>query len=252
MMISIITVSSNSEQFINDCIFSINNQTYTNIEHIVIDNASTDRTLELVKKNCKYLSHLVSEADKGIYHAMNKGLNLARGDIIGFLNTDDFYINNMVLSSVIKTFNQNPTIGCCYSDLVYVDRIQTSKIFRYWKTGKFYQGAFLNGWLPPHPTFFVKSSFYKQHGNFDVSYKIAADAELMMRFLEIKKIATKYVPEIWVKFRKGGLSNRSLTNIYKQNYEILKALKKNNLSVNLFNFLFQKLILKSKQFFLRP
>ena len=146
MIISIITVSSNSEHFINDCIFSINNQTYSNIEHIVIDNASTDQTVEHVKKNSKYLSCLVSEVDKGIYYAMNKGLDLAKGDIIGFLNTDDFYENNKVISRVAKEFERDPSLDACYADLIYVDKEDTSKKKRYWKSTKFIPGLFGRGW----------------------------------------------------------------------------------------------------------
>jgi glycosyltransferase involved in cell wall biosynthesis len=252
MKISIITVTLNNVSVINHCLESVRKQTHDNIEHIVIDGASTDGTLSLLNYKVSQLATLISEPDNGIYDAMNKGLKIASGDIIGFLNSDDFYAKNDVLSTVHKTFNEDPTLGACYSDLVCVHPLNTNKIIRYWKSGSFSFGAFSKGWCPPHPTFFVKRSIYNDCGNFDVSYKIASDAELMMRFLEIKKIKVKYIPEVWVKFRLGGISNRSLKNIWKQNFEVLNALKKNKLSSNVIYFFLRKIITKSKQYIQRP
>ena len=248
MKISIITVTFNSEKFINCCLESIKNQDHNDIEHIVIDGASTDNTLALLKAKKKQIKVLISEADDGIYHAMNKGLKIASGDIIGFLNSDDFYKSDNVLSSVNRIFENNQFLDACYSDLVYVDPLNTSKIIRYWKSGNFKLGSFSKGWCPPHPTFFVKKSVYEQHGNFDTNYKLASDAELMMRFMEVKKIKVKYEPKLWVKFRIGGVSNKSLKNITIQNIEVLKALKNHGLKFNYITFFFKKLILKIKQF----
>ena len=156
-----------------------------------------------------------------------------------------------MLESVSKLFKEDPTLEACYSDLVYVNALDTSRIIRFWKSGNFVLGAFSRGWCPPHPTFFVKRSVYEQHGNFDTNYKIASDAELMMRFMQVKKIKVKYEPSVWVKFRMGGVSNNSLKNILKQNCEILKSLKSHNLKFNHIVFFYKKLIIKIKQFFLR-
>ena len=248
MKISIITVTLNSASFINHCLESVKRQTYDNIEHIIIDGGSNDGTLSLLKSKKKQISTLISESDNGIYDAMNKGLKIAKGEIIGFLNSDDFYATNDVLDSVYKLFKNNPTLDACYSDLEYVNALDTSKIIRYWKSSNFVFGAFSNGWCPPHPTFFVKRSIYKQYGNFDINYKIASDAELMMRFMEVKKIKVKYEPKVWVKFRIGGVSNRSLKNILIQNVEVFKALKNHELQFNYIIFFYKKLIMKMKQF----
>tara|TARA_B100000902_G_C27313077_1_gene919591 strand:+ start:3097 stop:3876 length:780 start_codon:yes stop_codon:yes gene_type:complete len=249
--ISIITVCYNSEKTIKKTLDSVKNQTLKNIEHLIIDGKSIDNTISIVKK-FSHVKKIISEPDRGLYYAMNKGLKIASGDIIGFLNSDDFYATNKVLRSVAKLFYEDPTLEACYADLVYVNRSNTSKIIRYWKSGTFRYGAFSEGWNPPHPTFFVKRSIYLKNGNFDVKYRIASDAELMMRFLEVKKIKVKYISKIWVKFRLGGLSNSGLKNIYEQNYEILKALKKHKLPSNFIYFFYKKLVIKLKEFILRP
>jgi glycosyltransferase involved in cell wall biosynthesis len=251
LKISIITVSYNSEKTIKITLNSVKDQTYKKIEHIIIDGNSADKTV-LIAKQYSHINKIISKPDDGIYDAMNKGLKIATGDIICFLNSDDFYASNNVLSSVNKIFRDNPTLDACYSDLIYVDSLNTSKIIRYWKSGNFNFGSFAKGWHPPHPTFFVKSSVYKRYGCFDTKFKIASDAELMMRFLEVKKIKVKYIPKIWIKFRVGGVSNRNLINIFKQNIEVLNALKKHKLSFNIFSFFWKKIIFKSWQFILRP
>jgi glycosyltransferase involved in cell wall biosynthesis len=252
MKISIITVSYNSETTIKETINSVSMQEYVDKEHLIIDGASRDNTIEIVKQNSDKNLNVFVEKDKGIYYAMNKGLSLAKGDIIGFLNSDDFYASNNVLGSVAKTFAENPTLEACYSDLVYVSQSDTSKIIRYWKSGIFHNGSFSDGWCPPHPTFFVKRSVYEKYGNFNTNYRIASDAELMMRFLEVKKIKVKYIPEIWVNFRIGGISNKSLKNIFKQNFEVLKSLKNHKLQFNIFNFFLRKIMIKYKQFLFKP
>ena len=248
MKISIITVTLNSASFINHCLESVKKQNYDNIEHIIIDGGSNDSTLSILKSKKKQISVLISEPDNGIYDAMNKGLKIATGDIIGFLNSDDFYANNNVLKNVSELFREDSTLEACYSNLVYVDALETSKTIRFWKSENFVPGMFSKGWCPPHPTFFVKSSVYRRHGNFDTNYKLASDAELMMRFMEVKMIKVKYEPKLWVKFRMGGVSNKSLKNITIQNIEVLKALKNHGLKFNYITFFFKKLILKIKQF----
>ena len=249
MKISIITATFNSFSFINDCLVSVKKQKYDDIEHIIIDGASTDGTLSLLESKREQFGALISKPDKGIYDAMNKGIKIASGDIIGFLNSDDFYANNDILSKVADIFKNNPSLDACYADLIYTDQNDISKDIRYWKSGKFTPGLFSKGWCPPHPTFFVRSSVYEQFGNFNLNYRIASDVELMMRFIEVHKINVRYIPELWIKMRMGGTTNNSFKNIFIQNKEVLYALNSHNLSNNLISFFVHKIISRSLQFF---
>lgn len=251
MKISIITVTLNSSCVIASCLESVKNQTYDNIEQIVIDGKSTDDTLSIIKSKPYKISTLISEPDNGIYDAMNKGIQNATGDIVGFLNSDDFYANNKVISKAVREFERDPLLDACYSDLIYVDQLKISKTVRYVKSNEFNEGLFSKGWCPPHPTFFVRRSVYKKFGNFDLSYKFASDVDLMMRFLEKYKIKSKYIPEVWVKMRMGGVTNKNLKNIWLQNKEIINSFNKNNLSVNLLRFLILKIISRIVQLFKR-
>jgi glycosyltransferase involved in cell wall biosynthesis len=251
MKISIITVTLNSASVIDDCLASVQHQKHDDIEHIIIDGASTDRTLSLLKSKRDQFKVLVSEPDKGIYDAMNKGINVATGDIIGFLNSDDFYASNNVLSRVADIFKKNSFLDACYADLIYIDYYDTSKNIRYWQSSKFISGLFSKGWCPPHQTFFVHRSVYERFGNFDLNYPIASDVELMMRLLEVQKIKTRYIPEIWIKMRLGGTTNKNFKNIVRQNKEVLYALKKHNLSFNWISFFVHKIINRSLQFLKR-
>lgn len=248
MLVSIITVTLNSKSVLIDCLDSVATQSYDNIEHIVIDGGSTDGTLTLLNSRRKNLAIVISEPDNGIYDAMNKGIALAKGDIVGILNSDDFYANDQVISNVQKIFTNDPSIDACYADLIYVDRYKTSKKVRYFKSSKFEQGLFSKGWSPPHPTLFVRRSIYKKFGLFNLNYHIASDVDLMIRFLEIHKIKAKYVPEIWIKMRMGGTTNKSLKNIYKQNQEILKSFRQQGLHVNTLGFLINKIVNRLIQF----
>lgn len=254
MKISIITVTYNSIKYIKDCLASVKSQNYSDIEHIVVDGNSNDGTLSLLESKREQFATIISEPDNGVYDAMNKGIEVAKGDIIGFLNSDDFYATNEVLSTVAKIFNEDRSIEACYSDLIYVDPVNTIKVIRYVRPGKFNFGDFSKGWCPPHPTFFVKRSVYERYGKFNIDrdFSLGSDAELMMRFLEVKKINAKYIPEIWVKFRSGGISNNRFKNIWKQNISIIKALKKHGLKSNLIYFFFNKLAIKVKEFLIKP
>ncbi len=247
MKISIITVSLNSETFINDCLASVNQQNYNDIEHIIIDGGSTDKTINIVKKY-SHIKKIVSEPDKGIYDAMNKGIEIATGEIIGFLNSDDFYANDYVLSNVADIFKKQNHVDACYADMIYTSKFDISKNIRYWKSSKFFPGLFSKGWCPPHQTFFARSSIYEKFGFFNLEYSIASDVELMMRFLEVNKINTLYVSELWIKMRMGGTTNKSFKNILFQNKEVLHALKRHNLSVNFISFILNKFISRSLQF----
>jgi glycosyltransferase involved in cell wall biosynthesis len=234
------------------CLQSVASQAQCVKEHLVIDGSSTDGTLALLQAKKDQLAVLLSEPDRGIYDAMNKGINLAKGDVIGFLNSDDFYENNCILSRVTELFSGDSSLDACYADLIYTDKVDTSRALRYWKSSDFSVGEFSNGWCPPHPTFFVRRSVYDRFGSFDLSYRIASDVELMMRFLEVHKIRVRYVPEVWVKMRAGGISNRTLRNIWTQNDEVLRALKTHRLPANPVRFFGHKLVSRSKQFFHGP
>jgi glycosyltransferase involved in cell wall biosynthesis len=252
MKISICTVSFNAASVIADCLRSVSSQNYTQIEHILIDGASTDSTMAILESRRAQLSALVSEPDGGIYDAMNKGIALATGEIIGFLNADDFYANDNVLSEVACCFKEDPGLDACYADLLYVNRFNSNRIVRYWKSGAFSVGSFARGWCPPHPTFFVRRSVYERFGSFDSRYRIAADAELMMRFLEVHKVRTKYVPGVWVRMRTGGTTNKNIQNILIQNTEILWALRRHRLPVNVMSFVANKVWSRFRQVVLRP
>jgi len=252
MQISVITVTFNCASVIQDCISSVAGQTHSDIEHIVIDGKSTDGTVEILKEHMDSLAVLVSEPDNGIYDAMNKGIAFASGDIIGFLNADDFYAHDRVLEVVAKCFIGDPMLDVCYADLMYVDQFDLTHTVRYWQSNSFVPGSFSCGWCPPHPTFFVRRSVYERFGGFDLSYRIAADVELMMRLLEVHKLRVKYVPDVWVKMRMGGTTNKNWRNVWAQNQEVLRALKSHELSANPLHFFAHKLWSRGLQFVRRP
>lgn len=219
--ISIITVAFNARNTICDCIESVSNQS-VDVEHILIDGASTDGTLQVVERLMDSLTMLVSEPDDGIYDAMNKGLKLATGDIIGILNADDFFASSDILKKVIDAFT-DPEVDACYGDLVYVDNEDIRKEIRYWQSGKFRLKNFYHGWMPPHPTFFVRRSIYEKYGSFNLSLGSAADYEIMLRFLLKYQVHAAYIPEVFVNMRTGGQSNVSLLNRLRANRNDRKA-----------------------------
>jgi len=210
--VSIITVVYNGKNTIEDCLKSVANQTYPLIEHIIIDGGSTDGTLDVIKKYKNKIAKVISEPDKGIYDAMNKGLRSADGDIIGILNSDDMYADNSVIESVVSTITDN-NVDSCYGDLVYVDRDDTAKIKRQWKAGEYKKEKFKKGWMPPHPAFFVKKEMYERYGYLNLDFPLAADYELMLRFLYRYGITTAYIPKVLVKMRAGGTSRPGLYTI---------------------------------------
>ncbi|MFD1121514.1 glycosyltransferase family 2 protein [Methylophilus flavus] len=249
LSISIITVCYNSAETISDTISSVANQKFNNKEHIIVDGGSTDNTMDIVKQ-APSVSRYVSEPDKGIYDAMNKGLQLVNGQIIGLLNADDFYADDNILTQVAETF-KDPTVKACYADLVYVDKNDTSRILRYWKSMPFRAGLFKKGWMPAHPTFFVRREVYEQLGDFNLEFPRQADFELTMRFLEIHQIKSVYIPKIWVKMRIGGASNNSIKGIIKGNLEAYRACKMHRLAVGPF-FIARKILSRIPQFFSKP
>lgn len=240
MKISIITVTFNSAETIEKTIQSVFNQSYKNVEYIIVDGKSTDETLAIIETYKSHITKIVSEKDNGLYDALNKGIALATGDIIGILHSDDFYTDTNVLQLYADTFSKNDS-DAVYSDLYYVDRINTAKIIRKWKSGSYKANSFLYGWMPPHPTFFVKSDCYKKFGNFNLQLKSAADYELMLRFIHKNKINISYLQYFTVKMRVGGKSNASVTNRVNANIEDRKAWEINNLKPYFFTLYFKPL-----------
>jgi glycosyltransferase involved in cell wall biosynthesis len=246
MKISVITVAFNNGTYIEDCIKSVLGQTYKNIEYIVVDGGSTDETLEIIKKYRDKISRWTSGPDNGIYDAMNKGIEMATGDVIGFLNSDDFYADGGVVEKVAETFTSYG-VQSVYGDLVYVNR-NNNRTIRYWKAGEYRQGSVKWGWMPPHPTFFVRKEIYERYGCFNTNLKIAADYELILRFLGKRKITTYYVSRVLIKMRIGGNSNKNIKNIVRKSIEDYKALKINGLRSGVFALLYKNLS-KIPQFF---
>jgi len=248
MKVSIITAVRNEAGTLRDCIESVQKQTYP-AEHIIIDGASTDGTLDIIAQYRSGIAKVISEPDNGIYDALNKGIRLASGDVIGLLHGDDFYANDKVLESVVDIFKKLH-VDSSYGDLLYVNKNDTNKVIRYWKSSPYTPGKFRQGWMPPHPTFFVKREVYQKYGYFNTDFRIAADYELMLRLFEKHKISTHYIPEILIKMRLGGASNRSPKNMFIKSSEDYKAWKVNHLDGGLYT-IFLKNITKAPQFFVR-
>ncbi len=248
--ISIITVSFNSVRTIQDTIESILLQDYKNIEYIIIDAGSTDGTVEIIKSFRDKINYFISESDNGIYDGMNKGIKAASGDLIGILNSDDFYPNNFILSNVAKTFFHNQC-DAVYGDLVYVKDCDKNKIVRYWQAGDYSALKITNGWMLPHPTFFVKKSIYDRFGLYNTELKSAADYEMILKLLYKQNISVQYIPMILVNMRVGGASNSSLMNRIKANKEDGLAWTKNQLNKPMF-IRIKKPLQKVRQFFLKP
>ena len=234
MKISIVTVCFNSEVTIKDTIESVSNQNGVDklVEHIIIDGQSKDDTLSIIQ-NFPHIVKVISESDNGIYDAMNKGIKMATGDIIGLLNSDDLYYDNYSLQKVVTAFESNPDTDVVFGDLVYVDKLDTNKIIRYWKSKSYYDRFFEDGFVPPHPSFFVRKEVYVQAGLYDIEFKLAADYEFMLRTMRQMNFKSVYIPEVLVRMRLGGATNQSIRNIVKGNIEIIKAWKKNELSIPL-------------------
>ncbi|MFW5820256.1 MAG: glycosyltransferase family 2 protein [Bacteroidota bacterium] len=224
MKVSIITATYNSSETISDCLKSLNVQNYKDIEHLVIDGASRDETLNLVDSMKERKTKIISEPDEGIYHAMNKGIVLSSGDIIGFLHSDDFFKEDDVLQKITDRFLKgSPDI--VYGDLFYVSKNNPEKVIRKWKSGEFNPKSLKYGWMPPHPAVFMKKEVYKEYGNFDLKYKISSDYEHMVRIFKNRDLKISYLPEVITCMKIGGASNRNLQNIInkiKEDYDIIK------------------------------
>jgi glycosyltransferase involved in cell wall biosynthesis len=231
LKISIITVVWNNKKTIKDAIDSVLSQTYKDIEYILVDGASSDGTIEIIKSYEKKINKFISEPDKGIYDAMNKGINLATGNIIGILNSDDFYIDKYVVEKVAKEFEEKK-VSSVYADLIYVKPENLEKSIRYYDSSHFKPDKFPYGWMPAHPTFFVKKEIYDKYGVFKTDYKIAADYELLTRFIGKYKISYSYIKEPIVKMRIGGASTSGIKSNYILNKEIIRACRENDIYTN--------------------
>ena len=248
MKVSVITATYNSLINIKTCIDSVINQGYSDIELIIIDGNSIDNTESLVKKyqqNYPFIE-LISEKDHGIYDALNKGINLASGDIIGFVHSDDFLDSNDILKDIVSMITFKGLDGV-YGDLQYVDKFNTQKVIRNWKGCDFKPGLLKQGWMPPHPTLFLKKEVYEKYGLFDLSYRISADYDFMLRIFKDTELKFGYLPKVVTKMRVGGASNRSLKNIIRKSKEDYRAIRSNN--IGNFLTLIKKNTSKLKQFF---
>jgi glycosyltransferase len=229
MKVSIITATYNSSQTIKDTLTSLEQQTYNDIEYIIVDGASKDNTLDVIKQHCSRVSKIISEPDKGIYDALNKGIKAATGDIVGFLHSDDLFAYPEAVADLVSTMKKHQS-QAVYADLEYVSKENTSQVIRRWISGDYSKGKLKKGWMPPHPTFYMKRELYEAYGAFDLKLKIAADYDSLLRYLWLNDVTLAYLPKVITKMRVGGASNRSLKNILYKTREDIQALKNNQLS----------------------
>lgn len=236
MKVSVITIVYNAEETLEDTILSVLGQSYDNVEYIVVDGASTDGSLEIIERYRDRIHQFVSEPDQGIYFAMNKGVEMATGDVVAILNSDDTYASNDVIEKVVSRLSESKS-DSLYGDLNYVDRGTSEVIVRKWISGEFVLKSFLKGWMPPHPTFFVNREVYEKYGLFNTTLRTSADYEFMLRVLFKERVTTAYLPEVLVNMKTGGQSNLSLKNRLKANREDRLAWKLNGLKPAAFTFL---------------
>lgn len=250
MKVSIVTVCWNSEQYIADAIKSVLNQSYQDIEYILVDGLSKDRTVDIIKSfEPQFNGRMkwVSEKDNGLYDAMNKGLKMASGDVFGILNSDDFFANPDVIQNIVDGFSSDSSIEAVYTNLYYVKQDQPEIIVRHWISNEFKPRSFFKGWHPPHPTLYMKKDTYEKCGYFDLSFRLAADFELMLRFFEKYKIKSKYLNITSIRMRLGGATSKNLSNIMTGNAECIQAFKVNGLNASILYPVY-RLVPKLKQF----
>lgn len=248
--ITIITVCFNSIATIADTLSAVATQRNAHYEHLVVDGASIDGTVELVRGFSPKVARLISEPDRGLYDAMNKGIAAATGDYVGFLNSDDVYADPDVLAKVAKVLESGP-VDAVHGDLLYVSAADTSKVIRYWKSKPCIPGAFEAGWHPAHPTLFVRTGLLRELGGFDTSYRYHADFDLMVRLFIERRISSAYIPEVLVRMRMGGQSNRSIGNIIRGNRESYRIARRSGIATSPL-WIPRKLGFRVAQFFKRP
>lgn len=246
MKISIITATLNSIKNLPTALSSVVSQNYDNIEWIIVDGNSNDGTVEYIKTHQDTIDHWISEPDLGIYDALNKGIRMATGDVIGLLHSDDVFNDQNTIANVAKSFISNNSDGV-YGNLEYVSKHNINKVIRYWKSQNFKPSLLQLGWMPAHPSLFLKKEVYKKHGYFDLTFKIAADYDFILRIFQDQNLKFSYLNQVITKMRTGGASNHSLNNITIKTIEDLKALRKNNIK-NPFKVIYFKKISKILQF----
>jgi glycosyltransferase len=228
---TIITVCFNNEHTIENTILSVKNQKYRNFEYVIIDGASTDNTLKVISSYSETVDGLISERDKGIYDAMNKGLNMAKGDVIGFLHADDEFANELVLSDICENFKRNFKISATYGDLNYISNNACKSVLRFWKSCSFTKDLLKKGWMPPHPTLYIRRECFKKLKGFNTNYKISSDYDIILRFFSNKDYITQYIPKVLINMSVGGASNKSLQNIIQKSSEDFHILRSNGSSI---------------------
>ncbi|MEO0553747.1 MAG: glycosyltransferase family 2 protein [Bacteroidota bacterium] len=233
--ISIVTVVYNGVATIQATIQSVLNQDHPDIEYIIVDGGSNDGTIDIIKSYENQIHKYISEKDNGIYDAMNKGIDMASGNVIGILNSDDLYFDSGTVSKVMQLMNEKK-VDILYGDLIYFRSKDENKIARYYKGNLFSESQVSKGWVPPHPTFFIKKHIYEKYGKFNTQYTLSADFDLIVRFLSRYKVPYYYLPEVLVKMRLGGESTNSIKNIIKMNFDNLKSCKQNNIKTNFIKF----------------
>ncbi len=249
MKISVITVAFNSASTIEETILAVHAQTHREREHIVVDGGSTDGTVEIIRRHRDKIARFVSEPDSGIYDAMNKGLGLANGQVVGFLNSDDVFSHERVLERIAAEL-ERAEFDAVYADLVYVDGGNAGRVVRYYRSGAYRPRAFLRGWMPAHPTFYARRGVYERCGGFNADYRLQADFDLLLRLFEIHGIRASYVPQIWVRMRIGGATNRSLGNVVRGNLEAYRSVRANGFRVTPL-FMLRKVLSRVPQYFAR-
>ncbi|WP_062344974.1 glycosyltransferase family 2 protein [Novosphingobium sp. CCH12-A3] len=248
MKISVVTAVFNRAKTIGAAIASVKSQSYDDVEHVIQDGGSYDGTLEIVRREAAASASIVSERDLGIYDAINRAISRANGDVIGMMHSDDFFADRHVLSKVADAFG-DPSVQGVYGDLQYVTRSSPMRVVRHWRSGQFTHWRLKQGWMPPHPTLYLRREVFEDYGLYDTSFRIAADYDAMLRYLAIGNIKLAYIPEVLVKMRMGGESNRSLGRIIKKSCEDYRAIRKNNIGG--LGTLALKNLCKIQQFYLK-
>lgn len=232
MKVSLITVTYNSELYLEDCINSVLEQQFNNIEHIIVDGGSSDGTVDVIKKHGGHIAKWISEVDNNMYDAINKGINMATGDIVGILNSDDMLASDDVIQSIVDCFNDGST-DAVYGDLVYVNKTNTNKVIRLWKGFSYKRFRFNYGWMPAHPTFYLRRELINEFGGYKSHYFTAADYEFMARYLYRYRISARYLPKLIVKMRVGGQSNITIKSRLRANHRDYLAMKRNQIPLPL-------------------
>ena len=251
MKISIITPTFNSAKTIQSNMDSIKSQSFKDYQMIIIDNNSTDETIEINKKNNIQNIKFLIEKDLGIFDAINKGIKISDNELIAVLHSDDFYNDENVLQNIIDEFNKSDDIDIVYGNLIYVKKNDIDIAIRYWKPGLYVKNSFFKGWHPPHPSFFTKKKLFDDHGYYDLANGNSADVELMFRFLNTHNMKSKYLDKTLVKMRYGGASNKDIFSIIKQNIQTMRFLKINRNYYKIGIFILYKLLDRLKQFVIK-